>query len=133
MDSNIDTDENMDIITKSGNPIVEIRKIEIRKNERQTSQDNSNELNLEEIETDSAKKGKMLSGGGGKNKNLRGKKVSRKHAILKNSMKGKKRRKKVSDFKDIKSNRHHLDSVINSGAFPRELINQVAIVLKTQN
>merc|ERR1712179_756966 len=70
VDSNIDTDENMDIITKSGNPIVEIRKIEIRKNERQTSQDNSNELNLEEIETDSAKKGKMLSGGGGKNKKL---------------------------------------------------------------
>ena len=118
VDSNIDTDENMDIITK---------------NEQQTSQDNSNEMNLEEIETDSAKKGKVLSGGGRINKNLGGKKVSRKHAILKNSMKGKKRRKKVSDFKDIKSNRHHLDSVINLGAFPRELINQVAIVLETQN
>ena len=102
MDSNIDTDENMDIITKSGNPIVEIRKIEIRKNEQQTSQDNSNELNLEEIETDSAKKGKMLSGGGGINKNLGGKKVSRKHAIpfkdmqsysKSYSMKGKKKKK----------------------------------------
>ena len=111
MDSNIDTAENMEIISK---------------NEQKTSQDNSNELNLEEIEKDSAEKGKMLSGRGKINKKLGGKKVSSKHAVLTYSLKGKK--KKVSDFKEFKSNRHHLDGVINSGAFPRELINQVANV-----
>ena len=111
MDSNIDTAENMEIISK---------------NEQKTSQDNSNELNLEEIEEESAEKGKVLSSRGGINKKLGGKKVSSKHAVLTYSLKGKK--KKVSDFKEFKSNRHHLDGVINSGAFPRELINQVANV-----
>ena len=110
-DSNIDSNENRDIIAN------------MLKNGQKTSEENSNELNLEEIETDSAKKEKVVSGGGRINK-----KVSSKHAILTYSLKGKKK-KKVSDFKEFKINRHHLDSVINSGAFPKEVINQVANVL----
>ena len=115
-DSNIDSNENMDIIAN------------MLKNGQKTSEENSNELNLEEIETDSAKKEKVVSGGGRINNKLGGKKVSSKHAILTYSLKGKKK-KKVSDFKEFKINRHHLDSVINSGAFPKEVINQVANVL----
>ena len=120
LDSNIDTDENMDIITDMING----------ENRQTTSQENiennSNELNLENIEKGAAGKGIVLSGGGRINQNLGGKQVSSKHAILKYSLKGKERKKKISHFKEFKINRHHLDNVINSGAFPREVINQVA-------
>ena len=99
------------------------------KNRQTTSQENiennSNELNFEIIEKGAATKGNVLSGGGRINQNLGGKQVSSKHAILKYSLKGKKKKKKISHFKEFKINRHHLDNVINSGAFPRELINQV--------
>ena len=122
LDSNIDTDENMDIITDMING----------ENRQTTSQEdlenNSNELNLENIEKEKARKGKVLSGGGRINQNLGGKKVSSKHVILKYSLKGKKSEKKISHFKEFKINRHHLDSVINSGAFPREVINQVEYI-----
>merc|ERR1711974_496133 len=95
-------------------------------NGHKTSQDNSNELNLEEVEREEGGKGKVLSDGGKINKNLGGKKASSKYAILTYSLKGtNKKKKKKSHFKELKSNRHHLDNVINSGAFPMDLINQV--------
>ena len=114
LDSNIDTDENMDMVTNmlyGGNGPT-------------TAQDNSNELNLEKVEREEGKKGKVLSDGGRINENVGGKKVPSKYAILTYSLKGKKKKKKMSHL-NRNFNRHHLDNVLNSGAFPRELINQV--------
>ena len=111
LDSNIDTDENMDMVTN----------MLYGGNRPTTSQANSNELNLEKVEREEGKKGKVLSDGGRINKNLGGKKVPSKYAILTYSLKGK---KKMSHL-NRNFNRHHLDNVLNSGAFPRELINQV--------
>merc|ERR1711974_439925 len=110
------TNENMDKITY----------MLYADNGHKTSQDNSNELNLEEVEREEGGKGKVLSDGGKINQNLGGKKASSKYAILTYSLKGRRKmKKKKSHFKELKSNRHHLDNVINSGAFPMDLINQV--------
>ena len=86
--------------------------------------EDSNELNLEEIEEDTTRKENVLSGWGSLNNVVVGKQVSSKHAILKYSLKGKKKKKtkKVSDFKESKINRH---GVINSGALPTKVINQM--------
>ena len=85
----------------------------------------SNELNLEEIEEDTTRKENVLSGWGSLNNVVVGKQVSSKHAILKYSLKGKKKKKKtkkVSNYKESKINRH---GIINSGAFPTKVINQM--------